>query len=397
VGSRFRFQAEKLKPQIIAWRRRIHQHPELGFQEWETGRLVAEVLKEAGLEVQTGIAGTGVVGVLWGNRRAKGIAVRADMDALPITERTDLPFASVRPGVMHACGHDAHVAIALGAACLLAEVRQELPGTVKLIFQPCEETPPGGALAMLRAGVLSNPAVDAVVALHVNPHLPVGAVGLKAGVAMASVDSFTLTVRGKSGHSSSPHLAVDAIVVAAHAVLALQSLPGRLINPLEPVVLSIGTVRGGVKSNVVAEEVVMTGTVRALSPEVRRQVPELMRRLLDGVVLAYGASYELDYQEGYPLLVNDAELLGLVERSCRQVVGGERALRLPLPAMGSEDFAYFAQARPAVHFDLGVGKPQGPNYPWHHPCFDLDEEALPLGAALLAQICWDYLQDESGR
>ncbi|MGB9885529.1 MAG: M20 metallopeptidase family protein [Moorellales bacterium] len=394
MTSRFLPAAERLRPRIIAWRRRIHQHPELGFQEWETARLVAEALREVGLEVQTGIAGTGVVGVLWGRRRGTGIALRADMDALPLTEKTGLPFASQRPGLMHACGHDAHVAMVLGAAYLLAEVRQELAGTVKLIFQPCEETPPGGALAMLRAGALSNPGVNAVVGLHVNPHLPVGTVGLKEGVGMAAVDTFTLTVRGKGGHSSSPHLAVDAIVVAAHAVLALRSLPGHLINPLDPVVVSVGTIHGGTKSNIVAEEVVLTGTVRTLSEEVRRKVPQLMRRLLNGVVKAYDASYELDYQEGYPLLINDAELLALVERSCHKVVGSEHTLRLPMPAMGSEDFAYFAQVRPAVHFDLGVGKPGGPNYPWHHPCFDLDENALPLGAALLAQICWDYLQEE---
>lgn len=392
--SPFRQRAEKWKQQIITWRRLIHQHPELGFQEWETSRLIAAALREADLEVQTGIAGTGVVGVLWGRQRGRGIAVRADMDALPLTERTNLPFASCRPGVMHACGHDAHVAMALGAARLLAEVRSDLPGTVKFIFQPCEETPPGGAVAMLRAGVLANPPVQAAVALHVNPHLPVGTVGLKEGVAMAAVDTFTLTIKGRGGHSSAPHQAVDAILVAAAAVQALQTITSRLINPLEPVVVSVGTIHGGTKSNIVAEEVILTGTVRTLSSEVRRQVPELMRRLLDGVTASYGATYDLDYQEAYPLLVNDGQLLSLVERSCHKVVGSRHTLRVPLPAMGSEDFAYFAQAVPAAHFDLGVAKPGGPNYPWHHPCFDLNEEALPLGAAILAQICWDYLHED---
>lgn len=379
---------------MIAWRRFIHQHPELGFQEWETARLVADALREANLEVQTGIAGTGVVGVLWGKQKGRGIAVRADMDALPIAEKTNLPFASCRPGIMHACGHDAHVAMALGAARLLAEVREDLPGTVKFIFQPSEETPPGGAVAMLRAGVLDNPPVQAVVALHVNPHLPVGAVGLKEGVAMAAVDTFSITIRGRGGHSSAPHQTVDAILVAATAVQALQAIASRLVNPLEPVVVSIGTIHGGTKSNIVAEEVVLTGTTRTLSPEVRRQVPDLMRQLLDGVVNAFGATYELDYQEAYPLLVNDTQLLSLVERSCQKVVGSRRTLRVPLPAMGSEDFAYFAQVLPAVHFDLGAAKVGSPNYPWHHPCFDLNEEALPIGAAILAQICWDYLHDE---
>ena len=378
---------------MVAWRRQIHQHPELGFQEWETARLVAGVLQEAGLEVQTGIAGTGVVGLLRGKRKGRCIAVRADMDALPLTERTNLPFASRRPGVMHACGHDAHVAMALGAAELLAEVREEMPGAVKFIFQPSEETPPGGAVAMLRAGVLENPAVDAVVALHVNPHLPAGTVGLKEGVTMAAVDTFTVTVKGKSGHSSAPHQAVDAIYVAALAIVSLQSIVSRLVSPLEPVVVSVGTISGGTKSNIVAEEVVFTGTVRTLSPEVRQQVPRLMRTVLDGVARAYGASCELDYQEAYPLLVNDSNLLALVERSCRKVAGEQHTFRVPHPAMGSDDFAYFAQAVPAVHFDLGAGKRGEVNYPWHHPCFDIAEEALPIGAAVLAQICWDYLSD----
>lgn len=389
----FRRQAEYWKSHMVQWRRQLHQHPELGFQEWETARLIATVLAEAGLEVQTGIAGTGVVGVLQGKKKGRGIAVRADMDALPITEKTNLPFASTRPGVMHACGHDAHVAIALGAARILAEVRSELAGTVKFIFQPAEESPPGGAVAMLRAGVLDNPPVQAIVALHVNPHLPVGTVGLKEGVAMAAVDTFTLTIRGRGGHSAAPHQAVDAILVAAVAVQALQAIASRLTNPLDPVVVSVGTIHGGTKNNVVADEVVLTGTTRTLSPEVRQQLPKLMRQLLDGVVRAYGASYELDYREAYPPLVNDARLLALVEKSCRRVVGSEHTLRVHLPAMGSEDFAYFAQVLPAAHFDLGVGKARATNYPWHHPCFDLDEEALPIGASLFAQICWDYLSN----
>lgn len=383
--------AEKETGRIVAWRREIHRYPELAFEEFQTAALVQKALEEAGLELQKGIAKTGVVGLLRGSRTGPVIAVRADMDALPINEQTGLSFASVRPGLMHACGHDAHVAMALGAARVLAGLRETLPGVVKFIFQPCEESSPSGALAMLHEGVLQDPEVNAVLAIHVSPDFPSGTVGFKEGVSMAAVDRFQIAIRGQSGHSSTPQKSVDAILVAAEAVQSLQTIVSRLTDPLEPVVVSIGTINGGIRDNIVPDEVILTGSTRTLSPKTRRRIPELMRRLLGGLAQSYQAECELDYQSGFPPLVNDPGVLALAVRSCRDLIGPGRTVPMEKPLLSSEDFAYFAQSVPSAYLYLGVTREGEPVYPWHHPCFNLDESALPVGAALLARVCWDYL------
>lgn len=376
---------------IIQWRRTIHEFPELGFAEHKTAAVIAAELEKMGLAVTSGVAGTGVVGLLAGTGPGRVLALRADMDALPLTEMTGLPFASRTPGVMHACGHDAHTAMSLGAAWLLSRVRETFPGQVKFIFQPCEETPPGGAKAMLAAGVLADPSVDGIVSLHVNPHLPAGMVGYKEGTAMAAADQFAVRVLGQGGHGSSPHQGVDAIMVAAAAIQALQTIVSREINPLDAVVITVGTLYGGTKSNIIADRVEFSGTTRTLTPDMRQKVPQMMRRVLDGVAAAHRARIEMDYEAGYPALVNDPQVLQLVVAAAEKVLSRPRVLRMQLPAMGSEDFAFFAEAVPAAHFDLGVARKNGRNYPWHHSRFDLDEGALPVGAAVLAQIAWDYL------
>lgn len=391
VEPDFRSLAENLAAQLTAWRRDFHQYPEPGFAEVRTASQVAATLAKYGLEVQTGVAGTGVVGTLRGAPGGRVVGLRADMDALPIEEQTGLPFASLNQGYMHACGHDAHMAILLGVAALLSGVREQLHGQVKFIFQPCEETPPGGARAMLEAGILENPAVDFIVALHVNPHLPAGMIGIKEGTAMAAVDVFQVSIYGRGGHPACPEQGVDAVLVAATAVQQLYTCLHQRVSPLEPVVLNIGTISGGQKNNVVAARVDFAGTVRTLSPLVRGQVPRIIHQVLGGVTAVSGATYELDYEETYPPLVNDHQVLPLVEKAACKVVGARRVLRLQHPSMGSEDFAYLAQAVPAAHFNLGVGRRDGPVYPWHHEKFDLDEAALPAAAAVMAQVAYEYL------
>lgn len=372
-------------------RRKVHRYPELGFEETETAKLVAAHLAKLGFEVSGAVARTGVVGLLRGGLPGPTIALRADMDALPILEQTGLEFASERPGLMHACGHDAHVAVTLGAAHLLAGYRQELRGSVKFLFQPSEETPPGGAAAMIEEGVLDNPPVDAILGLHVNPHLPVGFIGVKDGVTMAAADNFRVVVRGRGGHGAAPHQAADAVVAAAAVIQGLQTISSRLVDPVVPVVVTVGTIHGGYKANVIADQVEMHGTVRTILPELRQQMPETMQKILDGVAAAYGCKIDLDYLRGYPPVENEPAMVSLLVEAGKLITGPGRVLKIAHPSMGGEDFAYFLQRVPGVYFYLGAGKQEGPVYPWHHPQFDINEEALPVGAAVLAQAAWTYL------
>ncbi|MHB1419915.1 MAG: M20 metallopeptidase family protein [Bacillota bacterium] len=377
--------------EIIAWRRRIHQHPELGFAEQATSGLVASVLTNLGLDVRIGVGGTGVVGLLEGGRTGPTIALRADMDALPVQEETGLEFASLNPGVMHACGHDAHVAMMLGAATILHEQRSTLAGTVKLIFQPCEENPPGGALAMLEDGVLEHPQVDAILGLHVNPHLPAGVIGWKEGPIMAAADMFVVEVHGQGGHGAAPHQTVDAVMVAAEVIQSLQTIVSRRVDPLEPAVISVGTINGGYKNNIIADKVVMTGTVRSLDPELRLRIPEEIKRVIEGIASAHGATCTLEYQWGFPPLINNSKLVALVREAGQEVAGKGKTLLINRPSMGGEDFAFFAQKVPGAYFYLGVGKKDQVMHPWHHSRFDLEETALPVGAAVMAWAARSFL------
>jgi amidohydrolase len=368
---------------VVRWRRQIHEHPELGFAEERTSALVEETLRAAGIATSR-VAKTGVVGVLKGARPGKVIALRADMDALPLDERSGEPFSSKVPGVMHACGHDAHTAMLLGAATSLASEREQLAGTVKFFFQPAEEGP-GGALPMIEAGVMCQPTVDAVAMLHVSPILAAGTLATRRGAMSASCDDFAIVIHGRGGHGAYPHGAVDTIPIAAEIVSATQRIASREIDPLQPVVVSIGVIRGGYRRNIIADQTVLEGTIRCLDETVRKSIPERLERIVKGVCDAHRARYEIEFEFGYPSVYNDP---ALVDRACAILRdAGETIVELPEPSMGAEDFAYFAQAAPGVYLRLGVGFPGVPDPPMaHSPEFRLDESALATGVRTLRAL-----------
>jgi amidohydrolase len=385
-------QARSLQPELVEVRRDLHRHPELGMQEHRTAGTVASRLQALGLEVRTGVGGTGVVGLLRGARSGPTIALRADMDALPIQDRKQVPYASVVPGVMHACGHDGHTAILLGTADLLSRHRDRLAGQVKFLFQPAEEGP-GGALPMIEAGALEDPHVDAVVGLHIIAEIPAGVVAVKYGGMSASSDGFELCVEGRGGHGAYPHQTVDAIAVAAQVVTALQTVVSRETDPVAPAVVTVGTIRGGYRGNVIADEVVMTGTVRLIDPDLRPVVAQRIERVVSGICAAMRATCRLKYNYGYPPVVNDDAVTALVESAAQKVVGPGQVRRLATPTMGAEDFSYFALARPACFFRLGGrNEDKGAVFPGHHPKYDFDEDVLSLGVAVFAQVTMDYCQ-----
>lgn len=380
--------AQALQETLREIRRRIHQYPELGFQEVETGRLVAERLRHLGLEVREGVGRTGVVGTLGSGHPC--IALRADMDALPIQEGNDVPYASRRPGVMHACGHDAHVACLLGAAMLLAET-PPARGQVRFLFQPCEEggdaEGKSGAVRMVEDGAMEG--VEAVVGLHVTSELERGRVGLRAGPMMAAADRFVATVRGKAAHAAYPHRGVDAIVLAAQVVSAIQTVVSRRLSPMEHGIITVGLIRGGVRSNVVADEVHLEGTIRSFTPEVRDLLAAGLRDACR-IVEPLGGSCDLQVVEGFPVTSNDPELTALVRAAAREVLGEEHVQEIP-PEMGSEDFSFLARRAPGCYFYLGTRMPGEAPRPAHSPLFDIDEAALPVGAAVLAAAALRFL------
>lgn len=381
--------SDKIAAEVIALRREFHQYPELGFLEVETGKKVAEYLKKLGLKVQTEVAKTGVVGILEGGRPGPVLAFRADMDALPITEKTGLQYASKSPGKMHACGHDNHMAILLGTAHLLSLLKTELRGTIKFIFQPAEEGP-GGALPMIEAGVLKDPDVEAIFGLHVWPICQPGQIGLGYGAIMAAPDKFELKIIGQGGHGSAPQETVDAITVAAQVVNGLQHITSRQISPTQPVVVTIGTINGGYRHNVIADQVKMTGTVRTLSPEVRAMIPERMEEIIGGITAAFGAEYELEYLKQYPAVVNHQKMAEYVERVGSQLLGDDGVQIISDPVMGGEDFAYYLQRVPGAFFFLGSNSGVETNYPLHHPQFNIDERALIYGVKMLSNLAYNY-------
>ncbi len=387
--------AKALAPELVAIRRDIHQHPEVGFAEHRTSQLVLNYLQGLGLQPQT-IAGTGVVATLRGKSRGKSpgktIALRADMDALTITEQAQHTYISKTPGLMHACGHDGHTAILLGTAKLLSELK-DLSGNVKFVFQPAEEGP-GGALPMIEAGVLANPTVDAMLGLHVGTvQYTAGQIALRYGAVCAAPDNIEIVVKGKGGHGGHPHGAIDAIVTAGHLIVALQSIVSREIDPAAAVVLSLGTVRGGYRENVIADEVALTGTVRTLSPEIRSSMPDRIERIVKGVCDSFRCHYSFTYTQGYPALYNDDAMTELTEQVAQEVLGSANVFRAPYPTMGGEDFSYFAEKVPACFFMLGAtNSAKQCDYVIHHPKFNFDEDAIPVGMAVLAETACAYLK-----
>ena len=391
---------------IIDLRHQIHQYPELGNREYKTAKLVAEHLRSLGIEVETDIAYTGVVGVLKGNKPGPVVAVRADMDALPVTEETDLPFKSTvkttyldkEVGVMHACGHDIHTSVQLGVASVLASMKRSLPGTVKFIFQPAEEGPPpgeeGGADLMLKEGVFDNPKPSAVFGLHTHAALAVGELGLTIGPAMAAVDQFIITIKGKQSHGAYPHKSVDPIIMATEVVTAFQTIRSRSLSPLEPSVVTVGIIRGGERFNIIPEEVHLEGTVRTYDPEVQDMVEKRMNKILEGITLAYGGSFELNYDRGTPATINDPELCKQMIPTLERVVGKDN-LKMMDPVMGGEDFALFANEVPGIYYRLGVVKP-GTTSGWiHTPTFRADDSCLEVGIRAMSNMVVDYLKSSN--
>jgi amidohydrolase len=396
-----------IEPKVVAWRRDIHQHPELGNREFRTSALVAEHLKGLGFDVKTGVAHTGVVGTLVGGRPGPVIALRADMDALPVTERVDLPYASkVRGtyngqevGVMHACGHDAHVAILMGVAEILSQRRTSIPGTIKFFFQPAEEGPPageeGGAELMVREGVMQNPKVEAVFGLHVNSVLPVGHVAYRPGGTMASAESFRIIIKGKQAHGAYPWSSVDPIVTATQVVMGLQTIVSRNVDLTEgAAVVSVGRISGGVRSNIIPEQVELEGTLRALTPATRELLRERVRGVATQIAAAMGATAEVTVPDGmgYPVTFNDPELTARMLPSLQRAAGADRVVLRPA-VTGAEDFSFFAERAPGLFVFLGGRDPALPEAqaPDHHtPEFQIDDRGLGLGVRVLSGLALDY-------
>jgi amidohydrolase len=376
-------------------RRDIHKHPELGMQETRTAALIAEHLRKMGIQVQTGIAGTGVVGVLRGGKQGKTVALRADIDALPMQDQKDTSYASETPGVAHSCGHDAHAAIQLGAAKLLSERRENLAGNVKFIFQPSEDTLPGGAVPMIEAGVLDRPTVDAIFTLHLYPNFEQGTVAVKSGAASTSSISFTLTIRGTGGHVGMPHKVLNPLLLAALVMTNSQSVIPKNLAPGEPLIFEFASIHGGTVGNIVPPEVVLKGGIRVSSPELLEQMNRRFEALIRGVVEAAGGSYALDLQKGYPTIVNDPQLVSLWKRAAAKVVGVKQVIEYDKIMTGGDDAAYFQQRIPGVYWWLGIlNAAEGFDQPLHSPRFDLNEEVLAVGAAVQAQAVMDFLETE---
>jgi amidohydrolase len=380
--------AQAIVDQIVGWRRFVHQHAEPAFQEHETARLVAQALSEMSIPIQTGVGKTGVVGRI--GHGSPVIALRADMDALPVQEETGLPFASQNPGVMHACGHDAHVACLLGAASLLS-ASPPPKGQVRLIFQPAEEGPDeedmSGAMRMAQAGVMDG--VDAIVGLHIWPEVPAGQVSLSPGPQMASAGKFEARIHGHGGHGAMPHRTVDPIVLAAQAIMALQTVVSRRVDPLDAAVVTVTSIHGGTSHNIIPEHVDLLGTLRALTPEVYHQLEIEIERAL-GVVRALGGDVEVEFGKSYDVVYNDPALTAFVTQVGVDLLGVE-AVTPARPVMGGEDFSVLAEGIPGCYIRLGGGFPAQPLRNLHDAHFDIDEAALPIGAAVLAETALRYL------
>ena len=380
--------AREIEEQLITWRREFHMHPELGFQETRTAARVAQILESLGYRVRTGVGRTGVVA-----ERGQGcpvVAVRADMDALPVQETNDVDYASQVPGVMHACGHDAHTAIGLGVATLLAQ--ETFPGAVRFLFQPAEEVGDdegiSGAPRMVEDGAMDG--VDTVLALHVDTALPVGDITVGAGPASAGVDSFFATITGKGGHGAMPHEVIDPIYIAGHVILAIHGIVSRRLDPTVPAVISIGSIHGGQAENVIPEQVELSGTIRYMETKVCKEIHAEIERAL-GVARTLGGDYVLRFEHGGPPMINDAKVTALIQEVGTELLGSEHVLPSELE-MGSEDFGAFSDLAPGAMFMLGC-RIEGDEREHHNPRFDIDERCLPIGTAILAETALRLLRE----
>jgi amidohydrolase len=388
--SRIRPGIRDLAPQIVGWRRQIHQYPELGFKEQLTAELISRCLSQWGIEHQTGVAKTGIVALVEGAQPGPVLGIRADMDALPIEEENQVPYRSCHRGVMHACGHDGHVAIALATALYLSQHRDSFAGSVKFVFQPAEEGP-GGAKPMIEAGVLTNPDVDAMIGLHLWNNLPLGTVGVRSGPLMAASEFFHCTIQGKGGHGAIPHQTVDSVVVGAQIVNALQTIVSRNIDPTQSAVVTVGEFHAGTALNVIADTAQINGTVRYFEPAYAHLFPERIEQIIAGVCQSHGATYSLDYEALYPPVINDDTIAQLVRSVALAVVETPAGVVPDCHTMGGEDMSFFLQEVPGCYFFLGsANADKALAYPHHHPRFDFDETALPIGVELFVRCVEAY-------
>lgn len=388
---------DEIMPGVIADRRYLHQHPELGFQEFETAKLVAERLTAMGVEdIRTGIAVTGVTGLIHGTKKdgpQRVVLVRADMDALPILEENEVDYRSLVDGKMHACGHDAHTSMLLGVAQLLLDRRDEFGGTVKLLFQPAEEGG-GGARVMIEEGVLENPTVDLVFGQHVSSSVPMGQIELRPGACMAAADRFDILIRGKGGHGAQPHLTVDPIAVGAQIVTALQTIVAREVDPTKEAVVTVGAFLAGDASNVIPDTATMRGTLRSFDPEIRELLGRRVGEIATGIGSAMRATVEYTYTPGYPATINDPEQTEMVREVAASIVGEENTLIGALQ-MGAEDFSYFLEQKPGSFFFTGTrAEERGIHWAHHHPKFDVAEEGMAVGMEVMTSVVLRALNEE---
>jgi amidohydrolase len=384
--------AEEIKEEIVTYRRYFHSHPELGFEEYETSRKIKEFLKSEGIEYNE-VAETGICAIIKGNGD-KTIALRGDMDALPLKDKKEKSYSSKVEGKMHGCGHDAHTAILMGAAKILNSIKDNLNGNVKLFFEPAEETV-GGARFMIKEGVLENPKVDCVIGLHVHEGIEVGKVGLKKGVVNAASNPFTIKVRGRGGHGAHPEDTVDPIVIASNIILSLQTIVSREIPPTDPAVVTVGSIHGGTAQNIIPEEVSISGVIRTMRSEHRAYVKKRLIEVCEGIATAMRGSVEIIIEESYPCLYNNDEILQIVNNSAKEIIGSKNIIELENPSMGVESFAYFSMERPAAFYFLGIrNEEKGITHPAHGCFFDIDEDALPIGVAIQCKAAYEYLNTQ---
>ena len=387
---------DEILPGVVADRRYLHENPELGFQEFNTAKFVAERLQSLGVEdIQTEVNVTGVTGIVRGTGTGPGkdrvVLLRADMDALPILEENAVDYVSKNDGVMHACGHDAHTSMLLGVTRILMDRRDRFAGTVKVLFQPSEEAGEGGAKGMIEQGVLENPHVDACFGLHVASKLPTGTISVGNGPINAAADEFKITIQGKGGHGAYPHLCVDPVVVGAQIVMALQTLVSREVDPTDRAVVSTCSFKSGGAFNVIPDTAVLGGTVRTFDPETRDKLDARIHELVTGIATSMGASADIEYRRGYPPVINDEAMADIVREAAREVVG-EDNLQMGKPKMGAEDFSYFALERPSCFFNVGTGNAEKEtDVSHHHPRFNIDEDGMVAGMATMVTTVMNYL------
>jgi len=388
----FKDEAMAIKDELISIRRDFHEHPEIGFELQRTSKVIKEYLNDLGISY-TETAKTGVCGIIKGTKQGnnKVVALRGDMDALPIQDKKMCEFSSKEPGKMHACGHDAHMTILMGAAKILNNHKDEFSGTVKLFFEPAEETT-GGAPIMIKEGVLENPNVDAVFGLHVDEDTKIGTIKVKKGVVNAASNPFTIKIIAQGGHGAYPHTTVDPVVIVSHIVIGLQNIVSREINPVNPAVVTVGTIHGGTAQNIIPGEATLSGIIRTMTKEDRAFAIERLKQIVNGIAQMFRAKAEIIIEESYPCLYNDDEKVDIVRKCAAEVIGSENVIEQKFPKMGVESFAYFAMERPSAFYFLGTGnKDKDTLQPAHSSLFNIDEDALPIGVAIQAAAAFEYL------